>query len=1138
MPQEVSKIGLTACANAKRGGFLIDIERFAVTEATGFTANTQDSNLEGTIVYEGAISSINAMSGEPAVEFVCEIPIGVPASGILRLGEVGLFLASGEMFSHGTVVPIYDKDNSFGLRFSIIVALAGLSDVVNVTITNTNSIPSVAYVRSLPRPIDGPENTVAVLDEWQNPDSSYSPSLAIKYGPGATRWGYVGYDRVYEGVPDSTDSTDFVLDPESHGFTMEMNEQVIVQEVVNGNAGHSHRYIYKGKGKFTLFDGNPGIVPGSVLGVWRRLIPNITNCVKIDCERFGYTTVASGVYALQNSVEKENSYAIAWVDGLFHSGAQATGKSLTVAGATAGLPLEGCVFRLTPVVKGEDPDYIKVEQYDFPAVTKTTMPLPFKPEGRQWVFVFREGKLLPDARWDVYGVDITLKQAADADGKNYQVVVFHKKTRPGGFSFDVATHKQDTSGVDHLEMGGLLSSSDYLFFAKGLLQDQYHFEVDADNSVVNLFPASFYPAGVETKLVQFKSSGGGYFFSRSDDVGDCFNDASISNRKIELQRKNGDTVILNMPPNLTIVPVGESYDITEFDVGLNGFDAYDSPDMPVLDESTKYFHGVVSRTEGNGKNPGGVQGFQLAVGVNTELNVARGAYIRIKDETQSESTPWRRLAWADEIPNIIPDPVPIPDPPPPPVIPLEASMVSDPIKLTQNTTGSLIIAKITSGIEPYLLSCPDGLALGITDIHLDGTDIIATYDIGLQSTPEKFDFYVYDSGSRKVKLTANIQFLDGVPFTIQKTISDKLEFKTTENGNKPLANVTPDLGPYTVVPNTLVKGVALSATSDGVVSATYTGANAVAGTYDMIYTISDKYKRKIFGKLKVIVTEVLPPLPAPTTFDSAGTYTYTVPAGVYKIQAVVEGGGGSGGNGATGYFIKTEGTPISGAVQAGGGGGGGAGTNKACVLTVTPGDKITVVIGAGGAQNPNVASLNYAPKVFAADQIASIHFPNGFDGEASYISKPGSSLPYVTAAGGTAGQGGKAALKSVATYGNYGTVSFSWKALTVGVGSAGGLGGIGGVNGNIQAENGHNAPGGSQYGGAGGKGGDSSTGIGGAGGRGGIDGGSGSECGSDGQPGGPAAGGGGGGGDGYGAAWIHGRGNAGGDGIVTITPTR
>jgi hypothetical protein len=69
-------------------------------------------------------------------------------------------------------------------------------------------------------------------------------------------------------------------------------------------------------------------------------------------------------------------------------------------------------------------------------------------------------------------------------------------------------------------------------------------------------------------------------------------------------------------------------------------------------------------------------------------------------------------------------------------------------------------------------------------------------------------------------------------------------------------------------------------------------------------------------------------------YTTPGTYTFIVPPGVVSISALVIGGGGSGASAGRGR---------------GGQGGGGAGLTYGNNISVTPGESLTVVVGAGGA---------------------------------------------------------------------------------------------------------------------------------------------------------------------------------------------
>ncbi|MBD0841769.1 hypothetical protein [Streptomyces sp. TRM68416] len=81
------------------------------------------------------------------------------------------------------------------------------------------------------------------------------------------------------------------------------------------------------------------------------------------------------------------------------------------------------------------------------------------------------------------------------------------------------------------------------------------------------------------------------------------------------------------------------------------------------------------------------------------------------------------------------------------------------------------------------------------------------------------------------------------------------------------------------------------------------------------------------------------------TYSTPGSYTVIVPSDVTYVAVSLTGGGGGGGGVGSGAAFG------DGTSQPGGGGGGG-GANSSCVLTVKPGDRITITVAAGGAGGP------------------------------------------------------------------------------------------------------------------------------------------------------------------------------------------
>ena len=141
--------------------------------------------------------------------------------------------------------------------------------------------------------------------------------------------------------------------------------------------------------------------------------------------------------------------------------------------------------------------------------------------------------------------------------------------------------------------------------------------------------------------------------------------------------------------------------------------------------------------------------------------------------------------------------------------------------------------------------------------------------------------------------------------------------------------------------------------------------------------------------------------PGEQIYITAGSFTWTVPAGVTSANAVCVGAGGAGDDGNTG--------------DGGGGGGGGGALVYANAFTVSPGASIAVVVGAGGTTG-NGFGVRAQDGGYSAVTVGSfILRANGGQGGMSYNTVPGSTggttaisgVPGgVTTGGGAGGNGG------------------------------------------------------------------------------------------------------------------------------------
>jgi hypothetical protein len=114
------------------------------------------------------------------------------------------------------------------------------------------------------------------------------------------------------------------------------------------------------------------------------------------------------------------------------------------------------------------------------------------------------------------------------------------------------------------------------------------------------------------------------------------------------------------------------------------------------------------------------------------------------------------------------------------------------------------------------------------------------------------------------------------------------------------------------------------------------------------------------------------------SWTAPGSYTWQVPAGVYWIKGYLIGGGGGGGGGSASY----------------GGGGGGGGASIYAKIPVTPGEIITIKVGAGGSggtggSNPT-AGENGTTSIMTFNDNTTLQAGGGFGGGAGSSTAGGS----------------------------------------------------------------------------------------------------------------------------------------------------
>lgn len=169
-------------------------------------------------------------------------------------------------------------------------------------------------------------------------------------------------------------------------------------------------------------------------------------------------------------------------------------------------------------------------------------------------------------------------------------------------------------------------------------------------------------------------------------------------------------------------------------------------------------------------------------------------------------------------------------------------------------------------------------------------------------------------------------------------------------------------------------------------------------------------------------------------YSAAGTYEFTVPVGVTEVTITTIGGGGGGGGRASPFsFACADGGPVLGVAS-----GGGSGEKRSGAFPVTPGEVLTVIVGAGGGQDSFGAGIAGSP-TYVVQAGGNIILSNGGNGGVRGCCASG---PFSGGTGGSGGSGGTGTngLAGGATTASPGCANGSAGAsvgLSAGAGSAG-----------------------------------------------------------------------------------------------------
>jgi hypothetical protein len=272
----ITDLGLQAANNAQAGGILINIVYFKLGDSDVLARDT-DEDIIGNTLYQNVISLVEVLDTH-SVRFTFDVPDHViPATG-MTLKEVGFFIDNNIMFGRCVFANAYVLRSGYTTRIHAILTTTRMEcSVINVTIGDFTSIPSIPTIYRLPPPESSQQNAVSVLDCIQNIDGTISPCLALRFGSGSLQWGFGGHERVFSGYPTTvvhTGPTEFTQDDLTNAVEFRNGEVVLVYCVAGPARGSCRKFYYVlGGNKFVEKDGQPlpTLSIGCTLVIWRSI---------------------------------------------------------------------------------------------------------------------------------------------------------------------------------------------------------------------------------------------------------------------------------------------------------------------------------------------------------------------------------------------------------------------------------------------------------------------------------------------------------------------------------------------------------------------------------------------------------------------------------------------------------------------------------------------------------------------------------------------------------------------------------------------------------------------------------------------------------------------------------------------------
>lgn len=268
----LSPEGEQALLTAEQGGVYIRPRSFSIGDFQGTEPSTVPSGVLGTDLFSGTIHYIEVVSANTA-RFTLVVPSTANTTPI-TVTEAVVRLDDGTTLGRVRFTEPVIKNPGRGLQIQFLLHLSQANaHVIDVTLSEFGSVPSVVGIDSLPAASTAITNAVVVLDLQQNPTGDFSPELAYRFGAGGSVWGFSGYGRLFTGLagPDVTSTSNFSIQSVIDDYELEDGDLIIVNISAGAGAGETRRFTVSGSEFTAVNAGFTDLDSSSAIHIWKQI---------------------------------------------------------------------------------------------------------------------------------------------------------------------------------------------------------------------------------------------------------------------------------------------------------------------------------------------------------------------------------------------------------------------------------------------------------------------------------------------------------------------------------------------------------------------------------------------------------------------------------------------------------------------------------------------------------------------------------------------------------------------------------------------------------------------------------------------------------------------------------------------------